>query len=73
MLNLEERETLVKVEGKNKEIGETKLFVKCDSGEGIEAVIRTVKEHRKLLQNYILQHPEFKAALGPQQPPFVMR
>jgi len=47
------------------EINETRIFIKCDKKEGIEAAISAIKKHRLLLENYILQRPEFKVALEP--------
>ena len=47
------------------EINETRIFIKCDKREGIEAAINAIKRHRLLLEKYILQRPEFKVALEP--------
>jgi len=47
------------------EINETRVFIKCDKKEGIEAAINAIRKHRLLLENYILQRPEFKVALEP--------
>ena len=48
-------------------IGTSRGEIVCDSMAGIEAVIASIRHHRKCLEDYVLKNPVFMYALSPVQ------
>jgi len=49
-------------------IAESKLHLKSDSEKAIATAIAEIRRHRRLLLNYIKEHPEFQNTLQPIEP-----